>query len=88
MKTIIVKCFLVRKVQGLLKQYLQDQKYSEQNIDNFWLNHIWPKYLPPEQQTDAFRHKIKPPYITMWLLNRSIICKGTICLLSKDANKN
>ena len=44
--------FLVQKRQGILKLYLKDQKWSEQNVDSFCPNFIWPKYLNPEQQTD------------------------------------
>ena len=46
----------------------------------FWPSFIWPKYLNPEQQTGTLCHKMKPPYITMCLLNWKIIFKDAICL--------
>ena len=68
-----------------MKLYLRDQKWSEQNIGNFWPSLIWLKYLNPEQQTGTLCHKMKPPYITMCLLKWKIIFKDTICLLFEEA---
>ena len=51
----------------------------------FWPSLICTKYLNPEQQTGTLCHKMKPPYITMYLLNWKIIFKDTICMLFKDA---
>ena len=44
--------------------YLQDQKWSEKNIEDVLTNLIWPQYLNPEQHTDRLCHKTKFPYIS------------------------
>ena len=84
LKENIMKCLLVKKGQWIL-MHLRDQIWSEQNIGNFWPSLIWPKYLNPEQQAGTLCQKMKPPHITMCLLNWKIIFKDTICLLFKDA---
>ena len=48
--------------------YLQDQKWSEQNIENFWPN---PKYLNPEHMASLHKNvtfKLKYDFQTYYLL--------------------
>ena len=72
----------------MLKLYLPVQKWSEQAIGNFWPSLVSPKYLNPEHQTGTLCHKMKPPYITMYLLNWKIIFKIlSVCYL-KMQNEN
>ena len=84
-KENIMKCFLAKKGSWILKLYLQDQKWTEQNIGNFWPSVIWSKYLNQEQQTGTSYHKMKPPDIKMCFLNWKIIFKDIIYLLFEDA---
>ena len=47
-----MKYFLVKKRIRNIETVFTRSTWSEQNIDNFWPNLIWPTYLNPEQQAD------------------------------------